>query len=289
MQKLSIKDLTFWFNHRKTLFSYFKKYQLGRNERRRLFWNNKSKILLVSHIDTVQEPKINRITKKRIYAAGLDDRLGCALSYRIMRLIHVDLLICDHEEFGASTAKYHKLNNYNFIIELDRCGVDFVNYTNLANSKFVEDFSKFTGRELGFGSYSDICSMNTKIGRINVGIGYYKDHAIDSYAVKKEINQALNDVIGFIKKYGSIKYKTGPKVSYDWQSSNGNTWQKYYGNEVVKYTNSDTVELTDEHNNHDTCDLWVCVHCNNIIEENTFYPPICCGDFMKSYDECYRR
>jgi len=280
MKKLSLKSLIFWFNDKETLFSYFKRQQIGKGHKRRLFWDNGAKVLLVAHIDTVHPPKIKQITKETIYATGLDDRLGCALGHHIMQLINVDLLICDYEESGATTAEFHQLKKYNFIIELDRNGTDFVDYYGLASNTFVDDFSNFTERKLGLGSYSDICSMKTKIGRINVGVGYYKDHSKDSYAVRKQIDKALIDVVGFIKKYGNTSYQKGVKTEFTYSFG----WPTYSRDKLL----GDELRAKDNNCCDYGEDTWVCVHCNTTIERDSFLPPICCGDDMQLYKECYR-
>lgn len=282
-----MKNLAFWFNHKKTLFSYFRRHQLGRGKTRRLFFNNRANILLATHIDTVCKPKINRITKKTIFAAGLDDRLGCAIAYQLIKCKHIkaDLLICDYEEDGQSTAQYHKLKkakesgSYNFIIELDRNGIDFVDYYGLAEPQMIEDFKKCTGRKLGLGAFSDICSMESNIGRINVGIGYHKDHAKDSYANIKQVNKALNDVIRFCTEYGDFTYEIdfaqyGRTWDYSGKSMNFSSYSEY-----AAYSNG---RLDYEYN------TWVCVHCNAVIDGYPYDPPMCCGEYMQRYNDCYR-
>ena len=213
MRKFNVTDLQIWFKSRETLFHHFRKYRLGTRKKRRLFFNNGGDVLLVAHIDTVLPAKLKHITKRTYLAQGLDDRLGCAIGYYLQQFMKVDLLICDYEESARSSAMYHSLKNYNFIIELDREGTDFVTY-DLADDDFINDFRDITGCELSWGSFSDICWLDTESGCINVGIGYYKSHSRDSYARKKDVQKQIGRIIQFINECGDYKYCQGYPYNY---------------------------------------------------------------------------
>jgi hypothetical protein len=157
--------------------------------------------------------KLKHVTKRTYLAQGLDDRLGCAIGYYLQQFMKVDLLICDYEESARSSAMYHSLKNYNFIIELDREGTDFVTY-DLADDDFINDFRDVTGCELSWGSFSDICWLNTESGCINVGIGCYKSHSRDSYARKKDVQKQIGRIIQFINECGDYKYGQGYPYNY---------------------------------------------------------------------------
>lgn len=238
MRKFNTSDLKIWFKSKETLFHCFRKYRLGTRKKRRLFFNNGGDVLLIAHIDTVLPAKLKWVTKRTYLAQGLDDRLGCAIGYYLQQFMNVDLLICDYEESARSSAMYHSLKNYNFIIELDRGGTDFVTY-DLADDDFIKDFRNVTGCMLGWGSFSDICWLNTESGCINVGIGYYKAHSQDSYARKRDVQKQIGRIIDFINECGNNKYGQG--YPYD-NLSVGHT--NYY-TECYQCTYQNTIDCQD--------------------------------------------
>jgi hypothetical protein len=215
MKAFDYSNLDFWFQPKNHLFKHFEQYKLGTNKKqRRLFFDNGGKVLLVAHIDTVQPPKIHRISRKTIHAQGLDDRLGCAIGHWIMQYLPVDLLLCDYEESGASTAQYHDVKeSYNFIIELDRGGTDFVDYGGLAETSMMDDIETSSGMKSGWGSFSDICFLDCKgIGAVNWGIGYWMAHSTTSLVSKKNIQKQVRRLWEFIDTFQDRPYKEGVRV-----------------------------------------------------------------------------
>jgi len=211
----------------------------------RQYWHIKSgeKILLVAHIDTVLRPTKPRFKKKRIKARGLDDRLGVYMAMSILSEMSdvVDVLITDDEEIGQSTASMvptEDLAGYNCIIELDRAGTDFVHY-DLADDDLIDAYTEFADEGFGFGS--DIGHLKSpSCGCINVGIGYYKQHAKDSYAKTEDFVKAYHDVKKFIGKYQDVHFKAHipapmPKYSgkYNNYGSSANYYNRYY-NDIYK-------------------------------------------------------
>lgn len=221
MKEFDFDCLDLWFLPKNTLFRMFNEYRLGKAKKhRRLFFDNGNKVLLVAHIDTVLEPKIHNISKRTVHAQGLDDRLGCAIGHWIMKYLPVDLLLCDYEESGASTAQYHEIkDSYNFIIELDRAGKDFVDYDGLAEQDMINDIEVSSDMNIGWGSFSDICFMDTKkIGAVNWGIGYRLAHSNTSYAAKKDIHLQIKRLWEFIETFQDRPYKEGIKSRYNWRN-----------------------------------------------------------------------
>ena len=172
--------LDFWFLGKERIFSNLQSHTLRRKNKnkRRIFIDRGTKILFIAHLDTVLTPQIKRITNKRIYAQGLDDRLGCYAAFNLSKELGADLLLTDNEESMASTAEFHKCKSYNWVVEFDRGGSDVVTYE-LDNKKFRGAIKQFWG--LGIGSFSDIAFLNTKACCMNVGVGYKKAHSEDSY------------------------------------------------------------------------------------------------------------
>jgi len=188
------------------MFSHFKSAVLDYDDpyKRRVFIDNGGSVLLVAHLDTVQKPKIVEYKKDRIYARGLDDRLGAYIGYKLSTMLHCDLLLCDNEESGRSTAQYHDLNKrYNWICELDRAGDDVVTY-DIDSRKFLDDLDDEWA--LGWGSFSDICSLDTDVCCFNLGIGYEKAHSKDSYAVLSVMNHQIKTFIKWYEEHKDTRY-----------------------------------------------------------------------------------
>lgn len=175
-----LSKLRWWFKPIDSIFKHFRKYALDFDnpKKRRIFIDRGSKVLLVAHLDTVLAPKFIKQKKNRIWATGLDDRLGCCIAYELSEKLNTDLLLTDLEESGESTGYHHQLKDYNWIAEFDRAGNDVVHY-GLVNDKFLEALSDHW--KIGFGSYSDISSLQTEACCLNLGIGYAHAHSKNSY------------------------------------------------------------------------------------------------------------
>jgi len=211
-----INKLKYWLNSKEKLFVDFKRYVLDweNPDKHRIFIDRKSDVLFIAHIDTVQKPKFIRKTKNRWYAQGLDDRLGCMLASELSKELNVDLLICDLEESAKSTGQYHDLKDYNWIVEFDRAGEDVVTY-DLDCDRFRQAIDKhFT---MGFGSFSDICQLNTDVCCMNVGIGYKLAHSKDSYVNLKTMRKQIEKFREFYQENKGIKYVQDYKPDrYTW-------------------------------------------------------------------------
>ena len=208
---MKINKLQYWLKSTAKLFKDFKSLVLDGNDpkKRRIFIDRGSDVLFVAHIDTVQKPKYIRQRKtktgkqKRIYAQGLDDRLGCMIAYELSKEFNIDLLICDNEEQGKSTGQYHKLKDYNWIAEFDRAGKDVVTY-DLDSAKFKSALSDYW--EIGFGSFSDVCQLKTNVCCVNIGIGYEFAHSKDSYVCIKTLNKQIEKFKQFYAANKDIVY-----------------------------------------------------------------------------------
>ena len=207
-----IKKLKYWLKSKEILFADFKRFTLDYKDlnKRRIFIDRKSDVLFVAHIDAVQTPKYIRTRKtksgklKRIYAQGLDDRLGCMLAYELSNEFDADLLICDNEEKFQSTGQYHRLKDYNWIVEFDRAGNDVVTY-NLDSPKFLTVLSEFWN--VGIGACSDISELETTTCCMNIGIGYEFAHSKDSYVDVKTLNKQLDKFRTFYSLYADTKFE----------------------------------------------------------------------------------
>jgi hypothetical protein len=235
-----LRYLDFWFRDKEYLFQEFDEYRIGKKKRRRLFFDTGGKILFVAHIDTVLPPKIHKKNDEIIAAQGLDDRLGCCLAFSLMEQFPADLLICDYEENGESTAQFHQLKRYNFIVELDRGGMDFVDYWGLGGYDFCADVTESTGMTLENGIFSDISFMKTSIGRINWGIGYHEAHSFDSYAKVADIDFQVARLKYFLRNHIDNVYKedeNAGSINYEGNEDDLYTYDKLSASD---YPDTDT-------------------------------------------------
>ena len=215
---MRIKELKSYFKSTRKVMRRWRQYR--HTDGKQQYWhitNDKRKnYLLVAHIDTVQVPKFKGVYGNKIYAQGLDDRLGVAMAFKLWReRSDCDVLITDDEEIGKSTAglvSLAELEGYNCIIELDRAGNDFVSY-GLADDDLLDAFEFYAKK--GWGSFSDICSFNERpCGCINVGIGYERAHSLDSYADLEDVNNAFINLNEFMNKHNGVHFKECEKPTY---------------------------------------------------------------------------
>lgn len=158
-----------------------------------IYQDNKSDVLAVAHLDTVQfnrnfAYKNNFITK----CPQLDDRLGVAVILEWLKTIgKFDILLTDDEEIGQSTGQFFNPNKqYRYMIEFDRSGSDCVFYQ-YRSEELELSFLK-AGWEVGVGSFSDIAFMeHLGCQGVNIGVGYHKPHSMKCFASMSELNTQL--------------------------------------------------------------------------------------------------
>lgn len=219
-------ELKGWFRPIDDIFTDFKQSVLDYDSKkqRRIFVDNDAKILFVAHLDTVCTPKIKLITKDRIFAPGLDDRLGCWTAYVLSRKYDADLLLTDLEESGKTTAQYHDCKDYNWVVEFDREGKDVVMY-DITNDDFETALEKHW--TTGFGSFSDISMLDTTACCFNLGIGYRLAHSELSYVDKAVYYRQLKKFDKFYRENKDTKF-VAEKIIYDTNSVydkfNGHNW-----------------------------------------------------------------
>ena len=110
-----LNKLRYWLKPINTIFEDFNGYVLDADDKtkHRIFIDRDASVLFVAHLDTVIKPKFHGKTNKRIYASGLDDRLGCLIAYELSEQLNADLLLTDHEESGGTTIAYQDCEKYN--------------------------------------------------------------------------------------------------------------------------------------------------------------------------------
>lgn len=201
---------------------------LRKGNRMAWFKDNRSTILAVAHLDTVNPKGLRwsgqvQLDKTLFFSPYLDDRLG---AYTILHVlpalgINVDILFTMDEEVGYSTADLFNIDfKYNWIVEFDRRGEDVVCYDYGDVSLSVK--LKSVGFDEGMGSYSDICKLQD-IGckAFNVGIGYENEHSARPFFV---IETYEKQIAKFVKFHEKFKDEQMPHVKVE-KPKWGNKWE----------------------------------------------------------------
>ena len=234
------------------------------------YWyvNNNASILVVCHLDHVF-PRLGHLPYRltgtiasglTVHCPSLDDRLGAWIMLRMLPLygIQADLLFCDNEETGRTTAEQfccdHPDYAPNWIVELDRMGTDYVTYQ--YNNVAAEDALVLAGLYPGWGSYSDISDMDS-IGQFafNLGIGYYNNHTLTCHADLDTTLAQLDKLRAFYDANRSIAY---PNNGYDYHYSDG-TQRGYVDYAPVPYWEDNGYAYTTR----------MCVECGRPLPHGT--------------------
>lgn len=186
-----------------------------------IYINRDSKILLVAHMDYHDNPVFLAYDNKAnyIFSPQLDDRLGVylILDYLIDTLDY-DILLTDYEESCLSSAWEfipRQGVKYNWGVELDRAGIDVVQYQYTDNSNFT-DAIKRAGFNIGVGSYSDIKELSElKCQFFNLGIGYKDQHRLTCYASLTDIYLQVNRLMAFYHHNKNTHFKHKPRKFKD--------------------------------------------------------------------------
>lgn len=208
---MNYKHIRRFFGDKESIYARYPKRSIrGQGDRKHVYVDNGREILLVAHIDTVRKPRLDTFCT----GAGFDDRLGIFLcDYLMHQRPWFDLLLCDFEETGHSTAQYfNPSHKYNFVLELDREGDDFVDY-DLASDDMLYDLEKF-GFKHSMGSFSDICYLDhLDCSKINMGVGYFEAHALDSGFNPTQTQSQIKKLLRFLDAYHNVRYEL-PDNSY---------------------------------------------------------------------------
>jgi hypothetical protein len=235
-------------------------------------------VCLMAHVDTVLPATMPTIRGDKILARGLDDRLGVYMALMLFENRNdVDVIICDDEEIGRSTADLltkRDLQSYNFIFELDRAGDDFVHY-GCANDDLIGELSKY--RKEGLGAFSDIDFIKDEArqcGCANIGIGYEKAHSEDSYAYIDKIISTIDFLNEFIDKNKTRKFERSNKDNFYRFSSFGSygsySYTSYDGDVMCEYCGDIVPEDAAVWYGKDE---YSCRHC--AIKMGVLFCPVC--------------
>lgn len=161
--------------------------------------DNGADVLAVCHLDWVlhQAPII---IDNYIHCGQLDDRLGAWVILHYLPTLtntKYDILLCDLEEVGKSTAKHFKTTKkYNWMFEFDRMGKDVVMYQ-YGNDKMKEMLKGYGFENHSRGSFTDIAALESLGCRgFNIGVGYHGQHTERCYA---NLDDTISNVDKFVK------------------------------------------------------------------------------------------
>lgn len=197
------------------------------------FPQKNARLLLVSHLDTIHQDKINNSddiyynNKKRTITAtqgiGGDDRCGvyALLKVALENNNKPSILFCDKEEIGGLGASefidYLEDNNNcelvnNFtgnlckIIECDKAGFKTITRYDDENDELINEFIKLGFKDVG-GSFSDISIIAPalKISAVNIGVGYYNPHTQHEIINVDELLETINILIKYVDNQNNIK------------------------------------------------------------------------------------
>ncbi len=190
-------------------------------------------VLAVAHLDTVQSAKPQWLSPWIINTPDLDDRLGVWILLSLLPRLHpdvkYDVLLCDSEEVGESTAKdYAKAigtdHAYNWLIEFDRKGVDVVTYDYDADG--WDETLAAEGLTIGSGAFSDISYLEALgVKGVNFGCGYYRAHSKDCWADLRETRLQVDRFADFWRQYSGVRF---PHVERDVRGFYGRGWSGPY-------------------------------------------------------------
>lgn len=200
--------------------------------------DNKSDVLAVAHLDWVLFNAYPKITKqyqnvKIEDCPQLDDRLGVWMILDVFHRagIKCDILLCDSEETGNSTSKHfpdYTNKKYNWMVEFDRAGSDMVMYD--YETRELEDIFESLDYQVGYGSFTDICELNTLGCKgFNFGVGYHGQHTKNCYANLAETFDSFRKFQTFYAKYKNTHF---PHDEYEYSSRVSNFYTPLY--ETVK-------------------------------------------------------
>ena len=210
-----------------------------------VFRDNGASILAVAHLDVVQPaPRHFGHYKGQanvIYNTQLDDRLG---AYTILDAlpgmgIKVDVLLTEGEESCRSTAAYFQTEkSYNWLIEFDRAGTDIVMYK--YETPELREILEAQGNEIGWGSYSDICTLeHLEVAGFNWGIGYHDNHFPDSHF---KISEYKDAILRFRKFYNTYKDTKFEYVPNEWSLEDDKWWGRDQGAGLGEYAWESKIE-----------------------------------------------
>ena len=208
-------------------------------------------VMLVAHLDTVHKELVKTICyspdgKILMSPQGIggDDRAGIYMILQIIKQHRCHVLFCEDEEAGGGGAlefvKSKITPKVNYIVELDRRGIDDAVFYDCDNPEFTKFICRLGFKE-DFGSFSDISIIAPEldIAAVNISAGYYNEHTKHEYihmdAVDKNIQR-----IGKVVSTTSSKFDYIEAMGY---SRHGVGYGVYHYNSNRKHSRKESSEI----------------------------------------------
>ena len=169
-------------------------------------------VLLTAHMDTVHKETCRDIVEvngkiSSPQGIGGDDRCGIFMIMNIIKELHCSVILCEDEEIGMVGASKFTRSDYaddvnvNYIVELDRKGVNDAVFYSCDNKEFTEFVCDTTGFKESYGSFSDISTLAPalKTAAVNLSCGYYNAHTVQEYVLYDEMMDIIEAVKVLIK------------------------------------------------------------------------------------------
>lgn len=188
-------------------------------------------VLLVAHMDTVH----NKVCEEIITLNGVmsspqgiggDDRCGIFMIANIVKDLHCSVLLCEDEEIGMVGAKKFTKTDYinnldvNYMIELDRKGIEDAVFYSCANEEFIKFVCNATGNTKAYGSFSDISTLMpaSKLCGVNLSCGYFNAHTTQEYVDYDVMMESIIVTKHLIQTQcdAPFEYKAAQYESYDY-------------------------------------------------------------------------
>ena len=200
-------------------------------------------VMLLAHMDTVFKSPPSNIQKvgNVIHAdngLGADDRAGI---YAILDIVEKGyrphILFLEDEEIGGVGAKLFAKSsikpNINYMVELDRRGVQDAVFYDCDNEEFTNYILAFGFKE-AYGSFSDISTIAPELGvaGVNLSIGYSLEHTKSEFLALDVLSKTTEKVIEMLKDNNKVKFEYID--GYDYNSEWLRVYNAYYGKSKKK-------------------------------------------------------
>ena len=204
-------------------------------------------VLLTAHMDTVHKDRMVEFYEREengrhiIYSPqgiGGDDRCGIYMILDIIKTYKCSVLFCEDEEIGCvgsrefcKTELIQKLEELNYLIELDRANATDAVFYDCDNQDFAEFILNNTGYTMEWGSFSDISYLAPacKVAAVNLSCGYYKAHTLREEVIIEEMLNTIEIVKKLLstesKKFEYVERKSYYDYGYGF---NYNRFRNYY-------------------------------------------------------------
>lgn len=227
---------------------------------------------MIAHMDTVctAPPRwvnndngvISNSNKKD--CLGADDRAGI---YGILHLIREGyrptVIFTEDEEIGCVGAdKFAQCGfelDLNYLIELDRQGIDDAVYYECDNVDF-EDYITSFGFKTAMGSYSDISKIAPQLGvsAVNLSIGYHGQHTSREILIISQMLRTIKRVSTMLDDANGVKFEWVDK-SYKKYFTKEDDWfdKKWGASYTAKWHEDDDYEDDDSYHTYSSANTLV--------------------------------